>query len=293
MDCFGPLGVQSGVPCAACEVRCAVCEARGRKTDAVDTRGVAMRLTSDVVAASPQFQNCVGLYELDLRGLGLEALDNLGLLQDRFGALDVSDNRIRELLPFPRMVKLEMLLAAKNRISHIRSGLLARLPNLRVLVLTQNLIESLYALTELHHCQRLRTLVLKENPVTAQKYYRPFLIYLLPSLQYLDFVRVTLAERQAAKSLFGGNQQSKQLWNDLKGAMPPEQIAALESIPYGQTSHASNTVIDNELTQAARRAIENATSIEQVNAIEAALLAQDRRAIELALKTHEGKAHAE
>ena len=65
-----------------------------------------MRLTAAVVLQSPSFLNAMSEYELDLRGLGVAALQNLGATRDQYDTLDLSDNVLARLDNVPRLPRL-------------------------------------------------------------------------------------------------------------------------------------------------------------------------------------------
>ena len=50
---------------------------------------------------------------------------------------------------------------------------------------------------------KLTHLVIMENPVARKENYRLYALYRCPSVRFLDFQKVKLAERQAAEALFG------------------------------------------------------------------------------------------
>lgn len=91
---------------------------------------------------------------------------------------------------FPRMIRLQHLLLANNRINRIESNIHEYVPNLTTLILTNNSIQELGDLEALSHCKRLTHLSLIDNPVAKKNHYRLYLIHKLPKLRVLDYVKV-------------------------------------------------------------------------------------------------------
>lgn len=56
-----------------------------------------MRITPDLVNASPQFTNPLKEREIKLRANKIPAVENLGATQDQFDVIDLSDNEIRKV----------------------------------------------------------------------------------------------------------------------------------------------------------------------------------------------------
>lgn len=97
------------------------------------------RLTAELIARSPQYMSCCNDYELDLRGAyvhtqhhchytrptgnKIQAIENLGVTQNQFDSIDLSDNAIVKLEGFPKLPRLRMLLLSNNRITRIDDGL--------------------------------------------------------------------------------------------------------------------------------------------------------------------------
>lgn len=161
-----------------------------------------MRLTPELIQHAPQFLNPVNDRELDLRGHKIELIENLGVTRDTFDTIDLSDNIIRRVENFPQMNRLRHLLLSNNRIETIDASVALRLPNLESLVLSNNDLKDLDTLIPLKNFKRLHSLSLLDNLVTKRDNYRLFVIYHVPSLKFLDFVKVKLTERQQAKKVF-------------------------------------------------------------------------------------------
>lgn len=166
-----------------------------------------MRLTPDVVAEAPQNLNCVGDRELVLRNLAIPAVENLATARNLFDAIDLTGNVIEVLGAecFPPFPRLSVLYVGSNQVRTITRGLADSLPNLRTLVLTSNNIESVERLNvpELARFKSLETLSLAGNPVARDTSLRLLLVHQIPSLRFIDFVRVTRADRLAAGEKHG------------------------------------------------------------------------------------------
>jgi len=163
---------------------------------------VSMKLTPELLAASPSSLNAVKERQLDLRGHNIPAIENLGVTKDQHDAIDFTDNSISTLANFPLLRRLHTLLLANNRISSCSQLLHISVPNLTTLVLTNNSIAELGDLEPLKDLPRLQFLSLLGNPVKEKKWYREWIIFRIPTLRVLDFQKIRDKERQAAKSLF-------------------------------------------------------------------------------------------
>ncbi|GAM90142.1 hypothetical protein ANO11243_081820 [Dothideomycetidae sp. 11243] len=161
-----------------------------------------MRLTAELINESLSYINPLKERELDLRGNKIPTIENLAAAQHN-DAIDLTDNAISSLGNFPLFPRVTSLYCARNRINHIAQTLGSSLPRLHTLVLTENNIADLVDVVHLRSCRRLVYLTLLENPIAARENYRLWLIWLIPSLRHLDFIRVRDAERTAARELFG------------------------------------------------------------------------------------------
>ncbi|CAM9314416.1 unnamed protein product [Pylaiella littoralis] len=160
-----------------------------------------MRLTADVIIHARASINPCDERELDLRGYKIPMVENLGVTQDQFDAMDFSDNEIKKLENFPRYKRLSSLLFCNNHISKISEELGTSLPNLSCLILTNNKLSTLAELKGLGTCTNLKMLSLLHNEVVNKQYYRLYVINLVPSLKQLDFQKVTVKERESAARL--------------------------------------------------------------------------------------------
>jgi len=218
-----------------------------------------MRLTPEVITAAPSYINPLKERELGLRGLKIEAIENLGVTKDEFQVIDFSDNDLAKLENFPLMKNLVTILANNNRISRIAEGLGAFLPQLNNLILTNNKIAQLETIDALTSLPRLYTLSLLGNPVTRLPNYRQYAIYKLPRLQVLDFAKIKPKEREAAKKLFAAAAAD---------AKAPSTTSSSSSAP--SSAPAPLTAEQRKQLEAA---ILNATSSEELAALEKQLAA--------------------
>lgn len=165
-----------------------------------------VRLTAEMVRTAPQGLNCLGDWELDLRGRRLVDIAALAPTAGRYDAIDLSRNFLPSLVGFPPAPRLRHLYVPRNRIAAIGPGFAAAVPALESLLLTDNGLATLDAARlseELARLPRLTLLCLRGNPVTRTPNYRLAVIAALPSVRVLDFVRVRDAERRAARRFFG------------------------------------------------------------------------------------------
>ncbi|KAK1947399.1 putative U2 small nuclear ribonucleoprotein A' [Phytophthora citrophthora] len=161
-----------------------------------------MRLTADVILRAHVSINPLRERELSLRGCKAPAIENLGVTQDGFDCIDLSDNEIKKLENFPRLRRLRMLLLHNNHVSKIQENLAEAIANIEFLMLTGNRIAQLSEIDNLVCFSKLDTLSLSGNPVTKRKYYREYVIYKLPQLHVLDFQRIRPRDREAANAFF-------------------------------------------------------------------------------------------
>ena len=135
-------------------------------------------------------------------GLKIPLIENLGVTQDQFDTVDLSDNEVKRLDNFPRLKRLRTILLSNNFVERIGTQLGEQIPALEALVLTNNRIKSLSEVDKLAALPNLATLSLVDNPVARQAHYRAYVIDKLPSLRVLDFKKVKEDERKHAAQLF-------------------------------------------------------------------------------------------
>ena len=109
-----------------------------------------VKISSELILRSPVVFNPLGDRELILRGLKIPAIRNLGVTQDQFDSLDLSDNDIQVLGNFPKQTRLSTVQLNDNQISSVEGQSVAdALPNLTRLILTGNQIQRLEDLDEI------------------------------------------------------------------------------------------------------------------------------------------------
>lgn len=150
-----------------------------------------MKLTPELLAQSESSLNTLQDRELDLRGLKIPVIENVGVTRDQHDMIDLTDNDIRYLGNFPRMRRLRHLVLSNNVVARIDPRLYQLLPFLESLVLTNNAIAEFSQVSHLRRLHKLELLSLMSNPVSRQKHYREFVIWRIPSLRVLDYKRIT------------------------------------------------------------------------------------------------------
>ncbi|KAI3438301.1 hypothetical protein D9Q98_000735 [Chlorella vulgaris] len=231
------------------------------------------RLTPELILRSPQYMNCVQLYEIDLRASRVAAIENLGATENQFDSIDLSDNSIVRLEGFPKLPRLQCLHLNNNRINRIARNLEEAIPRLEWLILTNNRLTNLADLEPLSTLPRLKYLSLLDNPVTKQPKYRLFVIARCKRLKVLDFRKVKQQEREEAERLFGAapeqaaqtfepEEELKQAEAAVAAARPAAAAVAEPSARKGPTS---------EQITAIKAAIAAASTLEEVRRLEDAL----------------------
>ncbi|KAJ8946822.1 hypothetical protein NQ318_002101 [Aromia moschata] len=225
-----------------------------------------VKLTAELIQNSMQYINPVKDRELDLRGYRIPEIENLGATGDQFDTIDFSDNDIRKLDGFPYLKRLKCLLLNNNRIVRIGEHLEEYIPNMESLILTGNQIDELGDIDPLVSLEKLTTLSLLHNPITAKQHYRLYVIYKLPQLKLLDFRKIKMKERDEAKALF----KSK------KGKEMQKEISkrAKTFIPGGNMSNIAKAKgLTEEEVRKIREAIIRASSLEEVERLQKILQA--------------------
>ncbi|KAK6589178.1 hypothetical protein RS030_213390 [Cryptosporidium xiaoi] len=152
-------------------------------------------------------------YSLDLRDLRLNVFGNTGLIRDQFECIDVSNNSISRLSNISHLDKLSIFIACNNKIEYVEEGFCRKLINLESLVLSNNKLSDLESISAIFLLKNLRRLSLIENPITKIPNYREIIIYMLPSLFYLDFQKIKQSERDRSKSFAKSDKRVQELIN--------------------------------------------------------------------------------
>ncbi|KAG7843195.1 hypothetical protein KL942_000291 [Ogataea angusta] len=225
-----------------------------------------MRLTPLLIQEAPCFRNPAGDHVLSLRGLQITFIESFNEYDDVNEALDLTNNEIRTLSFNTRLKRLRTLLLARNQIIDIDANIAALLPHLNTLSLVDNNISDLTNLLPLRHCRNLENIYLTGNPVTSSKYYREFIVWLVPGLTVLDFERVKPQLKKSAEELLGTFDQPTTLALKLLDNKELEPLKELISTTTQQSIR---------LTEEERSKLEadlmNATSLDEIERIELAL----------------------
>ena len=231
-----------------------------------------MRLTSDLIQdVATQSVDPDNHRVLVLRGYKISMIENLGVTRDMYGCIDLCDNEITRVENIPKLSSLRSLLLANNAINRIASDSFDSLPELKSLVLSNNRISRLSTLLPLANLKNLERLTLINNPVCRLPHYREFLIHLFGcsrALRFLDFERITDAERVAAKTFFSSPEGIK-----LCREILPETHAAQEEPekPEAEKTEPKPPAFSPEVLDKIQIAIMEATDMDVVNKLERAL----------------------
>ena len=160
-----------------------------------------MKLTAELLAHCDAVINPLRDHELDLRGLKVNAIENLGVTRDLNDAIDFTDNDIRYLGNFPLLTRLQHVTATNNHIARIDAHIHKQLPYLNSLTLTNNAVADFAQVAHLARLRRLEFLSLMGTPVARHRHYRDFVAWALPSVRVLDYKRISQRERAHARAL--------------------------------------------------------------------------------------------
>lgn len=226
-----------------------------------------MRLTADILLCAEHYINAYLDRELNLRGFKIPAIENLATLQDQFDVIDFSDNDIKKLDNFPVMNRLNALLLHNNAISRISPTLGTNLPKLSAIMLTNNRISNISEIVHLSSVTKLESLSLLDNPVALKAHYRTFVIHRIPTLKWLDFRKVTQAEREESAKFFKSAAGKAFL------AAVAQEVKIVESggnvgVSHGTNGASNSVVLSEEQKILVKRAIENAATREEIDNIE-------------------------
>ncbi|CAF0746753.1 unnamed protein product [Didymodactylos carnosus] len=217
------------------------------------------RLTPEIIEGSPQYLNPVGQYELSLRDLKIPVIENLGCTLNQFDTIDFTNNDLRKLVSL-----IYLYSSAKNRIVE---GLHQYIPNLDTIILSNNNIQELSDIDPLASLTKLTHISLTRNPIAMKKDYRLYVIHTLPNIRTLDFNRIRLKEKEAARKMFKTkSKEAAKNKNKSKTFVPGE---GLDGKPQQQTSQTPK--ISKKDTEAIKKAILEAKSFEEVEKLKAIL----------------------
>ncbi|CAK7901459.1 U2 small nuclear ribonucleoprotein A' [[Candida] anglica] len=242
-----------------------------------------MRITLQTISNAPTVISPEGESVLQLRGLKIPYIENLGITRDMYAIIDLIDNQITELKNLPRLKNLRCLLLAKNSIVSIDSNFAESVPRLESLTLNENNITKFSALKGLNGCNNLRELTLMGNKVTSLPNYRNFISWLVPTLKVLDFQKIKDQERKRGLELYGINngdnskvemfQESNEGNTTVPGNVYEEQKDVEDENENDEETEVGNGV--KNLTKEERdilvKKLESAETMEEIEKIEALL----------------------
>ncbi|CCD61684.1 putative U2 small nuclear ribonucleoprotein A' [Caenorhabditis elegans] len=226
-----------------------------------------VRLTTELFAERPQFVNSVNMREINLRGQKIPVIENMGVTRDQFDVIDLTDNDIRKLDNFPTFSRLNTLYLHNNRINYIAPDIATKLPNLKTLALTNNNICELGDIEPLAECKKLEYVTFIGNPITHKDNYRMYMIYKLPTVRVIDFNRVRLTEREAAKKMFKGK-SGKKARDAIQKSVHTEDPSEIEP---NENSSGGGARLTDEDREKIKEAIKNAKSLSEVNYLQSIL----------------------
>ncbi|GAA5974077.1 hypothetical protein JCM11641_003419 [Rhodosporidiobolus odoratus] len=239
-----------------------------------------VRLDADLIARVPSHLTCLNDRQLDLRGLKLPAIENLGVTKDQLDSLDLTDNSITSVSNFPLLRRLNHLLLANNPVRTVSPSVATSLPNLTSLVLTNSALpkDSLAHLGDtLGRCRKLEHVSCKGAPVAQADHYKDWIVFRCKKLRILDFDRVKQADRTRANSLFltpAGEPtplHTSFLTAAAAGATAPSLVAGSKTFEPGvepSTAGKAGRLLNKEEKERVRKAIEGAESVEEIRRLQ-------------------------
>ncbi|KAK9465882.1 leucine-rich repeat-domain-containing protein [Lipomyces arxii] len=226
-----------------------------------------MKLTADLINSAPSYINPLKDRELALRGHKIPMIENLGVTRDLNDAIDLTDNDITHLTNIPRLPRLKRLFIARNRLTHVAPTISNSIPNLTTLVLTSNSISNLSDLEGLKDLKQLTYLTLLNNPVTRLEYYRPWVIWRIPSVRILDFERVKQVEREEAAKLFGTPSDPTPLATKLSTSVAKARTFEVEATNGKENGRAKLTAMEREKIVEQLRSAKTLAEIERLEQV--------------------------
>ncbi|CAR30981.1 hypothetical protein ZYGR_0P02850 [Zygosaccharomyces rouxii] len=227
-----------------------------------------MKFTPSVVIDAPTYyvDHFNGRFNTDkcviLRNMQLETDSELMTISLRHlphpvQILDLTNNELTEF-PYLRDNKdIHTLLLSRNQISQLNGDYLPR--HLVHLVICNNNIVSFEQLNGLQNCPKsLRSLQLRGNRVIHLEGYREYVLRLIPSLQILDYSRVSDQERKHSKSVELSD-RSIDLKKD-SDIMPRDKDLEMMHMVIGKMSEERKKELNEQLA--------NATSLDEISRIE-------------------------
>jgi len=212
----------------------------------------SMRITAELIRTTGSYINPLREREISLRGYKIGSIENLGVTQDQYDVIDMSENEIVTVDNFPLLRTLHTLVLSNNRVRIFAPKLGQYLPNLRRVVLFNNRVSELEELDPLADVPTITDLVLIGNPVVKKDNYRLYCIHLFPRLRVLDFGKIKPRERKESERIFGKAQQRKI-------AIAEEKKTEAPIVTSGPTPQQKQRIMDM---------IAAATSLEEISNLE-------------------------
>ncbi|KAK8803209.1 hypothetical protein WA158_000903 [Blastocystis sp. Blastoise] len=122
-----------------------------------------MRLTADLILQSRAFYNPLKERELDLRGLKIPTIENLGAAEDQFDTIDLSDNSITKVENLPKFNRLKTIILNNNRVIKIDDNLGNNLDHVETLI--HILLNEIEDLEEIAHLKEWKLLNILYNSI--------------------------------------------------------------------------------------------------------------------------------
>ncbi|EFC50551.1 predicted protein [Naegleria gruberi] len=231
-----------------------------------------VKLSPELVASSAQFFNPIKERELDLRGNKIVTIENLGTTRDSFDVIDFSDNEIARMENFPLLRRLHTLFFNNNRLNYIDEKLGEKnLQNLETLILTNNYFKELYELNGLKTFKKLKSISLLDNLVNKKENYRLYLIFLLPTLKYLDFIKVKKIERDRSKHIYGTLAKPTEEAQKILGITKTAAVISTETSNKQASALTEKPALSPEEIMKIKKAIIQAKTLQEVEYYKQAL----------------------
>lgn len=228
-----------------------------------------MKLTAELIAQCDSSINPLKERELDLRGLKVPAIENLGASRDQNDTIDMTDNDVRLLGNFPRMLRLRNLIMSNNRVTRIDANIHKQLPYLESLVLTNNALSDYTELSYARKLRHLRYLCLMGNPIAREKHYREFVVWRMPHLRVLDYRRITERERAVARQTFETQDgRLTELATRLLGKGQRTTASLKTSFEPGEHAQPARRALTDAERAAIAEAIDQSESMEEIRRLE-------------------------
>ncbi|KAH8930109.1 L domain-like protein [Atractiella rhizophila] len=250
-----------------------------------------VKLTPELLQ-KPSYLSPLKDRELDLRGMKIPSIENLGILRNSVDSLDLTDNSIRSLTNFPVMSRLTQIIINNNPLNHINPHLGFNLVNLKHLSMMGCEFREFSQLLPLFALPSLQSLTLYGNPVKNAKYYREFLIFGCKKLRILDFQKVKDKERNTATDLFqvpSNPPAPTALYTSLTSSTTFTQPTA----PTGTQKVDKGRLLTKEEKERVKRAVEAAGSAEEVQRLQRmldqGLVPSEKDVVEMEKRKNGGK----